>query len=300
MNLWLILPILIPLLTAIAALLAWRWRHAQRWISTIGAAGLLAAAIGLILSVSEDGIQAAQMGNWSAPFGITLVADLFSAIMVVLAGLMGLAVAIYSLASMDEERERFGYYPLLHILLMGVCGAFLTGDMFNLYVWFEVMLVTSFVLLALGCEKAQLEGAVKYVTLNLISSALFLAAVGMLYGAAGTLNMADLAIGAARPHHDAGDSVPDRVRHQGRGLPALLLAARIVSHAARGGVGYLRRAAHQGGRVRPHPRLHAAVRAGHRLHPHADPCHRRDDDDHGRARRGGAGPVPSHPVVPHR
>jgi multicomponent Na+:H+ antiporter subunit D len=194
MNLWLILPILIPLLTAIAALLAWRWRHAQRWISTIGAAGLLAAAIGLILSVSEDGIQAAQMGNWSAPFGITLVADLFSAIMVVLAGLMGLAVAIYSLASMDEERERFGYYPLLHILLMGVCGAFLTGDMFNLYVWFEVMLVTSFVLLALGCEKAQLEGAVKYVTLNLISSALFLAAVGMLYGAAGTLNMADLAI----------------------------------------------------------------------------------------------------------
>jgi multicomponent Na+:H+ antiporter subunit D len=194
MNLWLILPILIPLLTAIAALLAWRWRRVQRWLSVIGAAGLLAASVGLLLSVSRDGIQAAQIGSWSAPFGITLVADLFSAIMVVLAGLMGLAVAVYSLASMDEERERFGYYPLLHTLLMGVCGAFLTGDMFNLYVWFEVMLVTSFVLLALGCERAQLEGSVKYVTLNLISSALFLAAVGMLYGAAGTLNMADLSV----------------------------------------------------------------------------------------------------------
>lgn len=198
MNFWLILPILIPLLTAVAALIARKQPRVQRWISAVGAAALLAASAGLLASVSRDGIQAAQIGNWRAPFGITLVADLFSAIMTALAGLMGLAVAVYSLASMDEERERFGYYPLLHILLMGVCGAFLTGDIFNLYVWFEVMLVTSFVLLALGCEKAQLEGAVKYVTLNLISSALFLAAVGMLYGAAGTLNMADVAVQLGR------------------------------------------------------------------------------------------------------
>jgi multicomponent Na+:H+ antiporter subunit D len=129
-----------------------------------------------------------------APFGITLVADLLSAIMVVLAGLMGLAVAVYSLASIDQQREAFGYYPLLHILLMGVCGAFLTGDIFNLYVWFEVMLIASFVLLALGSERPQIEGAIKYVTLNLMSSAIFLAAVGILYGVVGTLNMADLAV----------------------------------------------------------------------------------------------------------
>jgi multicomponent Na+:H+ antiporter subunit D len=159
----------------------------------VGAAGLLGAALGLLVSVAQSGIQVVQLGNWPAPFGITLVADLFSAIMVVLAGLMGLMVAIYSLTTMDARREAFGYYPLLHILLLGVCGAFLTGDMFNLYVWFEVMLIASFVLLALGGERAQLEGAIKYVTLNLISSALFLAAVGILYGLVGTLNMADVA-----------------------------------------------------------------------------------------------------------
>jgi multicomponent Na+:H+ antiporter subunit D len=193
MALSLVLPLLIPLLTAIATLLAWKWREGQRWLSILGAAGLLAATLALLASVWQNGIQAVQIGNWPAPFGITLVVDLFSAIMLVLAGLMGLAVATYSLASMDAPREMYGYYPLLHILLMGVCGAFLTGDMFNLYVWFEVMLVASFVLLALGGERAQLEGAVKYVTLNLISSALFLAAVGILYGVAGTLNMADLA-----------------------------------------------------------------------------------------------------------
>jgi multicomponent Na+:H+ antiporter subunit D len=193
LNILLILPILIPLLSAVIGLLAWRWRRVQRWLGVLGAAGLLAAALWLLVSVWQGGIRAAQIGNWPAPYGITLVADLFSAIMVVLAGLMGLAVTIYSLVMTDIRREAFGYYPLLHILLMGVCGAFLTGDIFNLYVWFEVMLIASFVLLALGGERAQLEGAIKYVTLNLMSSALFLAAVGILYGVAGTLNMADLA-----------------------------------------------------------------------------------------------------------
>jgi len=194
MNLLLVLPILVPLATAIASLLLWRRRAAQRGLNLLGAFGLLAAALALLGSVSRHGIQAGQVGGWPAPFGITLVADLFSAIMVVLAGLIGLAVAVYSLGSMDRGREAFGYYPLLHLLLMGVCGAFLTGDLFNLYVWFEVMLIASFVLLALGGERAQLEGAIKYVTLNLMSSAIFLAAVGILYGVAGTLNMADLAV----------------------------------------------------------------------------------------------------------
>jgi multicomponent Na+:H+ antiporter subunit D len=147
----------------------------------------------LLSDVAANGIQTMQMGNWPAPFGITLVADLFSAIMVVLAGLMGLAVAVYSLADIDPRREHYGYYPLFHILLMGVCGAFLTGDLFNLYVWFEVLLIASFVLLALGGERAQIEGAIKYVTINLIASTLFLIAVSILYSAAGTLNMADLA-----------------------------------------------------------------------------------------------------------
>jgi multicomponent Na+:H+ antiporter subunit D len=194
MNLWLVLPILIPFLTAIMSLLAWKRRVVQRASSAIGAAALLVSAVGLLANVSENGIQSVQIGNWPAPYGITLVADLFASIMVVMAGIIGLAVALYSLASMDSRRESFGYYPLVHILLMGVCGAFLTGDIFNLYVWFEVMLMSSFVLMSLGSEKAQLEGAVKYVTLNLMSSALFLTAVGIVYGMTGTLNMADLAV----------------------------------------------------------------------------------------------------------
>jgi multicomponent Na+:H+ antiporter subunit D len=193
MNDLLILPILLPLMTAAVSLLAWRWRRVQRVLGVVGTAALLFSGLHLLRVVQQDGIQAARVGNWPAPFGITLVADLFGAMMVVLAGLIGFSVAIYSLVSVDEQRESFGYYPLLHILLMGVCGAFITGDIFNLYVWFEVMLISSFVLLALGGERAQFEGAIKYVTLNLISSAIFLAAVGILYGLAGTLNMADLA-----------------------------------------------------------------------------------------------------------
>lgn len=193
MGLWLILPILIPFLSAVATLLAWGQRPFQRAMGVLGTVGLLGAGVMLLDSVWRDGIQTLQVGNWPAPFGITLYADLFSAAMVILAGLIGLAVAVYSLGSMDADRERFGYYAIFHILLMGVCGAFLTGDIFNLYVWFEVMLIASFVLMVLGGERAQLEGGIKYVTLNLMASALFLAAVGILYGVTGTLNMADLA-----------------------------------------------------------------------------------------------------------
>lgn len=189
----LVLPILIPLLTAILGLLMFRWRRAQRWVSICGAVALFGASLGLLADVWQGDVRVVQIGHWPAPYGITLVADLFSAIMVALAGFIGLAVALYATASLDPAREAFGYHPLYHFLLMGVCGGFLTGDLFNLYVWFEVMLMASFVLLALGGERGQMEGAIKYVTLNLLSSALFLAALGILYGVAGTLNMADLA-----------------------------------------------------------------------------------------------------------
>ncbi len=194
MNPLLILPILIPFFTAISCLLMWKHRQFQRFISVVGTTGLLITAVALLSSIWNKGIQSVQIGSWPAPFGITMVADLFSAIMVVMAGIVGLVVVVYSLASIEKERESFGYYPLLNILLMGVCGAFLTGDIFNLYVWFEVMLIASFVLIALGGEKAQLEGTVKYVTLNLMSSALFLTAIAILYGVVGTLNMADISL----------------------------------------------------------------------------------------------------------
>jgi multicomponent Na+:H+ antiporter subunit D len=190
----LVLPILIPLATAALCLMARHRRGVQRTFGVAGAFGLMAAGAYLLHQVAKHGIQAVQIAGWPAPFGITLIADLFSAIMVAVTGLIGAAVSVYSLASVDGDRERFGYYPLLHVLLMGVCGAFLTGDIFNLYVWFEVMLMASFVLLALGGERGQIEGALKYVTLNLMSSGVLLAAVGLLYSVAGTLNMADLSV----------------------------------------------------------------------------------------------------------
>jgi len=192
------LPVLVPLATAIACLLLRRSLRAQRLASLAGALGLLVTAAALLHRVSAVGIQVMQMGAWPAPFGISLVADLLAAILVAVTGLIGLAVAVYSLGSIDEARERHGYHPLFHVLLMGVCAAFLTGDLFNLYVAFEVMLMASFVLLSLGGERAQLEGALKYVTLNLLSSAIFLAAVGVLYGVTGTLSLADLALAVQR------------------------------------------------------------------------------------------------------
>jgi len=193
MHALLLLPILIPMLTGVATLLTWRRRAVQRTISMVGAMGLLIAAAALFMAVREHGISSTRVGDWPAPFGIILVADLFSAIMVVLTGIIGFATVVYSTVGVDSEREAYGYNPLLHFLLMGVCGAFLTGDIFNLYVWFEIMLISSFVLMVLGGEVPQMEGGMKYVTLNLISSVFFLSAVGLLYGLTGALNMADLA-----------------------------------------------------------------------------------------------------------
>ncbi len=193
MNSLLWLSLIIPLSTAIALLFVRQWPRLQAGLSVVGGAVHLGAGVALLTEVWRSGVVAVQIGNWPAPFGITLVADLFSGLMVALASLMGLLVAGYSLAQLEPDEQRLDYHPLLHLLVMGVCGAFLTGDIFNLYVWLEILLITSFVLLVLGGGKAQLEGAVKYVMLNLLASILFLMAVGLLYGLAGTLNFADLA-----------------------------------------------------------------------------------------------------------
>ncbi|WP_237226133.1 Na+/H+ antiporter subunit D [Rubinisphaera sp. JC750] len=189
-----IFPIALPLATMVISLLTWKSVAAQKWTGIVGSTLLFASAAVLMGLVQRDGILVMQVGDWPAPFGITFVADRLSSIMVLLAGLVMFAVSIYSLATIDERRIRFGFFPLVQLLVMGVCGAFLTGDLFNLYVWFEVMLIASFVLLTLGGEQKQLEGALKYVTLNLMSSAAFLAAIGVIYAATGTLNMADLAV----------------------------------------------------------------------------------------------------------
>ena len=194
MALLLVLPLLIPLGTAVVVLLSWSSLRLQRAWSLLGAVGLLGTSGVLLRAVWMDGIQHVQVGGWTAPFGITLVADLLSAVMLVVSALMGVAVLIYAMGSLGEEREQGPFHALYHFLLLGVAGAFLAGDLFNLYVWFEVLLITSFVLLVLGNDRAQVQGSVTYVLVNLVASLCFLMAVGLLYGVAGTLNLADLAV----------------------------------------------------------------------------------------------------------
>ena len=188
----LFLPVVIPFATAVLAMLAHRSVTAQRAISLAGAAALLVVALLILREVAAHGPFAAQAGGWPAPFGITFVADMLSALMVALTGVVALATIVFGLADVTPEEERQGHHPLVHAMLAGVCGAFLTGDIFNMYVWFEVMLISSFGLLVIGGGRAQLDGAIKYVGLNLIATVAFLSGVGLLYGATGALNMADL------------------------------------------------------------------------------------------------------------
>jgi multicomponent Na+:H+ antiporter subunit D len=190
----LLIPILVPFVTAIACVLAKDHLRTQRAIALLGAATTSAAALALLLRVDAHGLMSLRLGDWAPPFGIVFVADRFGLLMVLMASLVGLAALAFSIGTVTEARERVGYYPFAHILLMGANGAFLTGDAFNLYVWFEVLLISSFVLLALGDERRQMEGATKYVVLNLVSTVCLLTALGLLYGLAGTLNMAQLSL----------------------------------------------------------------------------------------------------------
>ncbi|MEA2106340.1 MAG: proton-conducting transporter membrane subunit [Bacteroidota bacterium] len=153
----------------------------------------LGIAIYILSGVDNSEMLKTQMGTWPAPYGITLVADRFSAFMLLISAIVFLAVTIYSIQSIDYARLKNNYFIFTYGVLMGVNGSFLAGDIFNLYVWFEVMLMGSFILISFGSEKIQLEGAIKYLILNLISSFFFVAGIGILYGKMGSLNMADLA-----------------------------------------------------------------------------------------------------------
>ena len=175
----------------------------QKGIAIFGTSLFFLLAILILLQVYQKGIQVVQVGDWPAPYGISLVADMFSALMVLITAIIAFAILWYSMQDVSAERNAVGYFPLFFLMLFGVCGSFLTGDIFNLYVWFEVMLVASFVLIVIGSSKAQLEGAVKYVVLNFIGSGFFLMGVGIVYKLTGALNMAELSVIIAS-HNETG------------------------------------------------------------------------------------------------
>ncbi|TDS16057.1 proton-conducting transporter transmembrane domain-containing protein [Sphingobacterium paludis] len=187
-------PIFVQLFTAIAQLMFWRKTLTQRFLSVGGSIISLLVAIRLFSRVQSDGILTMNAANWDAPFGIVFVADTLSVTLVLLTSLAGVAVSIFSSVSLSRQRMLYGYFPIFHFLIMGLYGAFLTGDIFNLYVYFEVIIISSFVLMTLGGRKAQLEGAVKYMAMNILASMFFLTGIGILYGITGSLNMADLAL----------------------------------------------------------------------------------------------------------
>ncbi|MCY4429724.1 MAG: proton-conducting transporter membrane subunit, partial [Rhodospirillales bacterium] len=192
MNWLLICPIVIPLSAAAIGFAGRGSERTQRAVSLAGALGLSGAAAGLLSTVWREGIVSVQIGQWPAPYGITLVADHLSAAMVAVTALIGLATVIYAFGDVQPGRLSHALHPLLHALLAGVCGAFLAGDIFNLYVWFEIMLIASLALLILGGTPAQLDGALRYAALSLIATTLLLSGIGLLYGLTGTLNMAEL------------------------------------------------------------------------------------------------------------
>ena len=192
-------PVAAPLLTAALILLLARWggrRRIRQQIALTSLALCLNLAVSLLLfrATAVQGEQfVLQMGGWSAPFGITVYGDGLSATLLLLTALVALAVYPFAVATIDYHRERMGFHPLYLFLLVGVNGAFLAGDLFNLYVFFEVLLMASFVLLTVGAQPAQTNSGIRYVVLNLLASTVFLVAAGVAYGTLGTLNMAQIA-----------------------------------------------------------------------------------------------------------
>lgn len=194
MNNLLVLPLLIPAFTAVILIFLKERVDLQRIISAVSVfLNILVAGI-IVYQVSTKGIQTLYMGGWLPPYGIVFVADMFAALLVLIGAIVGAACLFFSFASIGEERERFYYYPFFHFLLTGVFGSFLTGDLFNLFVCFEVLLVASYALIVLGGFKGQLRETLKYVLVNVISSSLFVATLAYLYAATGTLNMAHLSM----------------------------------------------------------------------------------------------------------
>ncbi|MFN3990702.1 MAG: monovalent cation/H+ antiporter subunit D [Erythrobacter sp.] len=198
-------PILLPVLAGIATLLFRRRRRAIGAGISIGScAGLLAIAALLMRHTYGAAPLAYAIGDWAAPFGIVLVLDQVAALMLVLTALLALAVAVHAVLT-GLDRKGWHFHALFQFQLLGVNGAFLTGDLFNLFVFFEVFLIASYGLMLHGQGPKRLTAGVQYVIINLVGSSVFLVALGLLYGITGTLNMADMAVrAAALPAGDKG------------------------------------------------------------------------------------------------
>ncbi|MGD1978571.1 MAG: proton-conducting transporter membrane subunit [Akkermansiaceae bacterium] len=180
--------LLLPVIGAVGSM-ACRGHHLP---VLLGALGTLAVAVSLTIRTSDGSVFALHMGSWPAPYGVVLVIDAFSALMLSVCSLVLVASIVFSQASLPVRYRRRHLYPLLSTLGLGANGAFLTGDLFNLYVWFEVLLLSSFAIMAIVPGVEARKATWRYVVINLVASLLFLVAAGLIYGKTGTLNFADL------------------------------------------------------------------------------------------------------------
>lgn len=194
MNNIIVLPMVIPLLVGIFLVFIPNSLSLQRWL-TVAFLFLNGSISGFILyQIYVNGIIRLDFGGWMPPFGILFVADSFAMLLVTSTNLVSALVVIYATVSIGKKRESLYFYAFVNFLIAGVNGSFLTGDLFNLFVTFEVMLLASYVLITLGAGRNQLVESLKYIAINVVSSSLFLIAIAYLYGTLGTLNMAHLSV----------------------------------------------------------------------------------------------------------
>ncbi|MFA5537216.1 MAG: Na+/H+ antiporter subunit D [Bacillota bacterium] len=191
------MPVVIPMLVGIITIFFYKSLKWQKIVAGLGATINLIIAFVILQETYLNGMIVLPVGAFPAPFSIVLAADVFGAIMVVLAAIVAFVTLYYSFLTIDKGRESHFYYTLFALQIMGINGAFMTGDIFNLFVFFEILLLSSYALLVLGGEPYQLQEGFKYIILNMISGVVFLIAVAVLYSVVGTLNMADIAVKVA-------------------------------------------------------------------------------------------------------
>jgi len=192
MNNLIILPIIIPILAGMVMVIFRKNIMMHRIFSLAAILAVGAASFILMGQIKTKGVQTLQLGGWEAPFGVSMVADMFAMLLIMTTSIVAFCCLLYAFYSIGKERELHYFYPLLLFLITGVNGSFLTGDIFNLFVCFELMLVSSYVLISLGGTGIQLRESIKYILINVISSFLFLVAIAYLYAMTGTLNFAHL------------------------------------------------------------------------------------------------------------
>lgn len=192
MNNILVLPVVIPVLTGIILIFFRSQIQIQRWLSLAAILSVTGISLYILNMIQNIGVIRLDFGNWQPPFGILFVGDSFSLLLVFTTSIVAALCLVYAFYSIGQKREQMFFYPFVLLMVAGVNGSFLTGDLFNLYVCFEVMLLASYALITLGGTKPQLKESIKYVAINVLSSWFFLVAIAYLYGTVGTLNMAHL------------------------------------------------------------------------------------------------------------